>query len=51
MLDATIRINSIDYENTLRHIFPVVSEKALPPHSKKMIVRLSSNLEMRHCLY
>ena len=44
MLDATIRINSIDYENTLHHIFPVVSEKVLLTHSKNMIVRLFQQL-------
>ena len=45
MLNATIRINSIDYEKTLQHIFPVVSEKVKALNSKKMIIRLFQQLD------
>lgn len=45
MLAATIKISSIDYENTLQHIFPVVSEKVLAMNSKRMIVRLFQELK------
>lgn len=40
MLDATIKICTIDYESSLQHIFPAVSEKIMSWDSKNMLVRL-----------
>ena len=45
MLTASVKINKIDYEKTLQHIFPVVSEKVKALSSKKMIVRLFQQLD------
>ena len=44
MLTASVKINKIDYEKTLQHIFPVVSEKVKALSSKKMIIRLFQQL-------
>lgn len=45
MLDAIIRIRSIDYEGTFQHIFPVLSEKIMSWNSKNMIIRLFQQLD------
>lgn len=44
MLDANIKIGSIDYENTLCNIFPLLSEKIASRDSKNLIIRLLQQL-------
>lgn len=44
MLNANVRINKINYENTIQRIFPVVSPKVMTISSSKVIVRLFRQL-------
>ena len=44
MLDAAITIERIEYENTLQHIFPLMSPKIAAMDSDNMVVRLFQQL-------
>ena len=44
MLNAYIKIGSIDYENTMCNIYPLLSEKIASRKSKNLIVRLLQQL-------
>lgn len=44
MLAATVTIRHIDYENTLRNIFPVIQPKLQTVKSQKMLIRLFQQL-------